>query len=68
MSEPDPVARARGVVGRRVSINAPREEIEQAQAELAAAVLERRIKKLLESAPPLSPEKKERLRALLEAS
>ncbi len=59
------VRQKRGRLGLRSAAGAPPEEIEAAKAELAEAVFEARITKLLESAPPLTSEKKARLAALL---
>ena len=60
------VSRLRARVGALAIVGAPPEEIAQARAELAEALLEARIEKLIAAAPPLSPEKKARLAALLD--
>jgi hypothetical protein len=63
---PNPVNQLRGRLGQLVATKAPPEKIAEVRAELAEAELEQRITKLLEQAPPLSPEKKARLAALLD--
>ena len=59
------VLRLRGRLGMLVAAKADPAEIEQARAELADALLEARIKRLIEAAPPLSPERRARLAALI---
>ncbi len=62
---PDPVVRLRGRVGLLTASKAPSEEIAKARADLAEALVEARIAKLIEAAPPLSDEQRNRLIALL---
>jgi hypothetical protein len=60
-SFPDPVVHLRGRIGLLTAAKAPPEEIEQARAELAEALLESRIAKLIETAPPLAARSAPRL-------
>lgn len=64
-SSPNEVIRLRGRLGLLVSAKAPAEDIAQARAGLAEALLEQRIEKLIAAAPPLSSETRAKLAAIL---
>jgi Spy/CpxP family protein refolding chaperone len=59
------VARLRGRVGLLTAAGAPAEQVQAARAELATALREDHIRRLIEKAPPLTPEQRECIAALL---
>ena len=62
---PPQVARARSSLGRQIQLDAPTEAIQAARAELKAAGLEARIRRDVESWPPLSDAVRAELAVLL---
>lgn len=60
------VAKKRARVGALTIAGASPEELAKARAELAEALREDRIRRLVEAWPPLTPEQRERLAALLD--
>jgi len=59
------IARLRAVVGALSIAKAPPEAVEAARAELAVALFEDRIERLVADAPPLTAEQRARLAALI---
>lgn len=62
--DPD-VARERGRVGSLAAAGASPARLEEARVDLAAARLAEHIRRVVDAAPPLTPEQRERLALLL---
>jgi hypothetical protein len=58
------VASLRGRVGLLSAADAPADQVQAAKDELAAAVREDRIRRLIEQAPPLTADQRKRIAAL----